>query len=429
MTESRNPDRLIRAWLDLMPSEAPDRVVSAVLQAAETRPQVRALPRLGHWRIRVNRFSLVAAALAAVAVIVGGGLVLSNFKGQSVGNPTVAPTITPTSVVTPAPTGGPIPAQLQGRWMGSHRDFADSGAGVSIFFSSTTYAMQQSNDNPGATVRGVASADGSTLRVSAPVGDGCDRLAEGAYTWTVTPSGRGLEIKLGNDPCPARSRNLVGSYWLMACRDPKTNCLGDLDAGTYQSQYIRPLLVDGAEWAPLFGGVAYTVPGGWANFSDWPGVLGLTSSSDFAKTTSTDTQPLTRLTVAARALPLVVSKPCSVEPVATTPSSLDAAFADLRKIKGLRVGGLQSMSIDGHATAYADLTFDAGTAGACGEEISFLTGGGDSLSIGPGERQRLYLVDVDEAGFVAIWFRAPDATSFNEGVAQAATIAASMQFK
>ena len=47
MTESRNPDRLIRAWLDLMPDEAPDRVVSAVLQAVEATPQVSGLRLLG----------------------------------------------------------------------------------------------------------------------------------------------------------------------------------------------------------------------------------------------------------------------------------------------------------------------------------------------------------------------------------------------
>jgi hypothetical protein len=261
--------------------------------------------------------------------------------------------------------------------------------------------------------------------VTAAVGDGCDRLADGVYTWALTTSGRELAITLASDPCPARSKNLVGTYWLMACRDPGTDCLGDLDAGTYQSQYIRPLLVEGAEWAPLFGGVTYTVPDGWANYSDWPGVLGLTTSTDFAKTSSTDTQPGTKLAVFSHAMSL--TKACSVSPVPVLPSSLDAAFTSLGHVKGLAIGATSSMSIGGYPAAFADLTFDA--ASACGDEISFMTAGGDILSIRSGERQRLYLVDVGEAGFVAIWLRAPDATTFDQVIAPAATIAESMQLK
>lgn len=426
MTATRDPDRLIRAWLELMPSEAPDRVVSDVLQAAETTPQLRARPRLGHWRFPMNRIKLIAGA-AIVAVLIGGGLLLSNLKGESVGNPTVPPTVTPSPVVTPRPTGGPIPAELQGRWMGGHRDFADPDAGTSLLLEASSYSMQQSNDNAGATVRGDASSESSNLHVTAAVGDGCDRLTEGVYPWSLSASGRMLTITLDHDACGARTRNIPGTYWLMSCRDPGTNCLGDLDAGTYQSEYIRPLLVDGAEWAPLFGGVTYTVPDGWANFSDWPGVLGLTSSTDFANTTPSDVQPLTQLTVFTHAMPL--TKACSVEPVPVIPSSLTAAFAELDKVKGLAVGATSSLSIGGHQAAFADLTFDAAGAAACGNEISFMKGGGDTLSIGDGEQQRLYLVDAGEAGFIAIWLRTPDGTSFDQVVAAAATIAASMSFR
>jgi hypothetical protein len=427
MTESRNPDRLIRAWLDLMPNEAPDRVVSDVLQAAETTPQLRVLPRFGDWRFPMNRMALIGGA-AILAVLIGGGFVLSNFRSPSVGNPTVAPTFTPAPVVTPGPTGGPIPAELQGRWMGGHRDFADPDAGTSLLLEASSYSMQQSNDNTGATVRGDASSEGFNLHVTAAVGDGCDRLAEGVYAWSLSASGRVLTMTPDHDACAARTRNIPGTYWLMACRDPGTDCLGDLDPGTYQSQFIRPLLPDGAVWAPMFGGVTYTVPDGWANFSDWPGVLGLTTSTDFANTTPSNVQPLTQLTVFTHAMPLAATKACSFEPVSAIPSSLDAALADLDKVKGLTVGATSSLSIGGHQAAFADLTFDAAGAAACGDEISFMKGGGDTLSIGAGERQRLYLVEVGEAGFVALWLRTPDAASFDQVVAPAAAIAESMSF-
>ena len=44
MTSERDFDRLAQAWLELGPDEAPDRAVAAVLQAAETTPQVRRRP-------------------------------------------------------------------------------------------------------------------------------------------------------------------------------------------------------------------------------------------------------------------------------------------------------------------------------------------------------------------------------------------------
>ena len=41
MTTTRDPDRILRAWLDLMPDEAPDRAIAAVLQAVERASQAR----------------------------------------------------------------------------------------------------------------------------------------------------------------------------------------------------------------------------------------------------------------------------------------------------------------------------------------------------------------------------------------------------
>ena len=55
MTTSRDADRILRAWLDLMPDEAPDRTVAAVLQAVETTPQQRSPWRwLILWRARFS---------------------------------------------------------------------------------------------------------------------------------------------------------------------------------------------------------------------------------------------------------------------------------------------------------------------------------------------------------------------------------------
>ena len=73
MTTERDFDRLARAWLDLGPNEAPDRVVAAVLQAAETTPQVRRPIGRSIWRsFHMNRLSIAAIAVVLVAVVGGG---------------------------------------------------------------------------------------------------------------------------------------------------------------------------------------------------------------------------------------------------------------------------------------------------------------------------------------------------------------------
>ena len=88
MTDERNFDRLARAWLDLMPDEAPDRTIAAVLQAVETAPQVRSPWR---WLTRrfpnMNRLLMPAAIAAATVLAVGGGLWLTRSDGPSTGGP------------------------------------------------------------------------------------------------------------------------------------------------------------------------------------------------------------------------------------------------------------------------------------------------------------------------------------------------------
>jgi hypothetical protein len=92
----------------------------------------------------------------------------------------------------------------------------------------------------------------------------------GEYGWSLSSSGRLLEITLVSDDCTARADGVPGTYWLMDCPTEDDNCLGPLDAGTYSSQFIDPYVVPGASWTPRFGALTYTVPDGWVNVEDWP---------------------------------------------------------------------------------------------------------------------------------------------------------------
>ena len=75
MTANDDFDRISRAWLDLMPDEAPDRAVNAVLRAVATTPQVRRW-RPASWRpLPMNRLPFAFAAVA-VAIAIGGAVLL-----------------------------------------------------------------------------------------------------------------------------------------------------------------------------------------------------------------------------------------------------------------------------------------------------------------------------------------------------------------
>ena len=113
MSATRDPDRLLRAWLDQMPDEAPDRAIAAVLQATASAPQVRELPRFGRWRsLPMNRFSIGAAALAIVT-LVGGGLLLNRLTTPPTGGPSpVTGTLGPSAIPTPDDSLSPTPPRI-----------------------------------------------------------------------------------------------------------------------------------------------------------------------------------------------------------------------------------------------------------------------------------------------------------------------------
>jgi hypothetical protein len=120
MTTRRDPDRVLRAWLDLMPSESPDRVIDAVLQTVETEPQVRR-PVLGLPFRRaqpVNRLSLAVAAVAVVAILAGGTYLLTSNRGPGVGQiPSPSPTGSPVPPASPSFTPALSPESMRGTWV------------------------------------------------------------------------------------------------------------------------------------------------------------------------------------------------------------------------------------------------------------------------------------------------------------------------
>ena len=88
MTTDRDFDRLARAWLELGPDEAPDRVIAAVLQAADTMPQVRRRVAWPTWRpFPMNRLLVLAGTVVLLVALVGGGVLIVGSRAPSTAIP------------------------------------------------------------------------------------------------------------------------------------------------------------------------------------------------------------------------------------------------------------------------------------------------------------------------------------------------------
>jgi hypothetical protein len=117
MTASRDPERLIRAFLDEGPTDLSDRTYDAIRSHIDrTRQRVV----VGPWReprmSNLARITIAAAAVLAIAVIGYNFLPGSDGPGATRPSPSPSPTATPAPTRTPAPTGpfallsGPVPA-------------------------------------------------------------------------------------------------------------------------------------------------------------------------------------------------------------------------------------------------------------------------------------------------------------------------------
>jgi hypothetical protein len=111
MNDDRTLERAARSWLEAGPTEAPDHAVEAALLRIQTTHQERDV-RVP-WRARsmfgISSRLLVAAAVA-IAVAVGGALLLKPGGNSSVGGPSPAPSASNTTSAASSPTVRPSPS-------------------------------------------------------------------------------------------------------------------------------------------------------------------------------------------------------------------------------------------------------------------------------------------------------------------------------
>jgi hypothetical protein len=442
MTANADSDRIIRAWLDLMPDEAPDRAIDAVLHAAATSPQERRSVGRLTWRpIPMNR---ALAAVAAAVLVAVGAFVVSRPSGPTgIGTsspPTAsAPGVAPsaTSSATP-PSSNPspaaaVPSVLQHRWMGGPSPLMAPGTGSNMAMFADGLNLAQSNLNGSFSLTASASAAGGHLTVTSGGRQArCPDGQVGTYAWTLSPSGRTLTLSTVDDPCAIRSEGLDGTWWLMGCKNAEDNCLGPLDAGTFESQFVNFARPGGDGWSPAFGAITYTVPDGWANDADWPSWLGLTTQTAYANWSDTDGD------VEGIAIdPGVVAEdgttPCSGKPAAGVARAPGAIIASLRSMPGLVVGATGSITVNGRAGSWVDLSLDDAKLRPCGSDrvVEYLVSGAtdplNTQAVIPGHRNRLILVP-GPVGIVGIVIDA-EASRFDTVVGAALQIIGSLRFQ
>lgn len=290
MSATRDPDRILRAWLDQMPSEAPDRALAAVLQATVAAPQVRAWPGIGRWRIPMNRLTIVAAGAALIVALVGGAIVFVGGKNSSL--PTAAPT--PTALSTPTITQEPIAPAAEALWglwvaeaetipglpnQGSRLGMGfnwDGGRDFSVgtsFGGGTDYLTSDALASPSGQFRLRARDDTH----------GCARGDVGTYGWQRSANGLFLAVTLVNDPCSLRATTLVrtwvrtlgvandGRTGMATMQEPYPDIQVTLSSKRWAMDALPPVDIHTADGGPARDLLIYVNPQGLGEPCSTPG--------------------------------------------------------------------------------------------------------------------------------------------------------------
>ena len=216
MTTDRNVDQIVAAWLDLMPSEAPDRAVTAVLEVVASEPQARAFAPALRRSPLMTRL-LIAATVAALAIAGVGGAILIGG-----GNTITAPTPEPRPSASAEVAG--VPSAFVQDWIGAPRDLPGLGTSLqpeldlnatSVALTGSGYSGRQFISDPRIV--------GDTLEVTTPPGSTtgpgtCATGDVGHYAVDLAPAGSRLALETIDDACEARSTAFSGTWYRVACK-------------------------------------------------------------------------------------------------------------------------------------------------------------------------------------------------------------------
>lgn len=428
MTGQRDIERTLDAWFVDGPTVMPDRLFDAVLdQVGHTRqrPLAHLTLRLREMNPKIRLYTVLAAALLVVVAafaVIGGGTPTS-----------VRPSDAPTSSPVASAGAVDVPTELDATWMGAHRDMngvgRDAGVTLEITGDATLYMTQSASANDRHLNSEITAIGADSLRVV--TGDDvrvCSAGDTGEYAWSLSPSGRSLQVTLVTDACAARGLAVAGTYWLMDCPTEGDNCLGPLDPGTYGSQFLDPFLVDSGDWTPRYGALTYTVPAGWVNLDDWP---------DFFHLQPAGASAGAGIGIVRDAVAPSDEDPCSETASGTVGEDAESIANWIATAPGVVATDPVALTVSGRDAWRVDFSMDPKWTNVCplfGDGrpgrtmlVDRAAGEGFASSLNPGQRSRYYLIDVGNGRAIVVMIEALTPDEYDGLVDEATTIVESFE--
>jgi hypothetical protein len=426
MTASRDFDRLMEAFFEDGPDVLTDRVAEAIRDDVE-RIDVRA--DAGSWRNPFMLRSMFAAAVV-VAVLLGGWAIYAALN-QS---PDVGP---PTDSSEPLPSDeglSALPAELGYAFLGPAKPIADMGQidRGDLYFEPGRVSYEVGGRSAFASVP-MITADGD-LRLTTELPGLCAGGDEGTYPWSLSRGGTILTVESGTDECDVRAGVIPGTYQRAACKTANNDCLGELDTGAYVSHYFEPR--PAGEWAARHGAFSFTVPNGWAAYTDFPDVFGLTPAAQYAAFDGQDCYdcPGERDLITVLSNPGAATEDCLETNVPGVGSTATELLRWLAEHPGLITSEPQRTVVGGRTSSSVTIEASEDWTGTCDEENPFaavpIFYRQDSWhwALNVGQRYHITLVDLGGGDTVAIMVDTADDVDLEAFAETARPIIESFEF-
>jgi len=426
MTTPRDFDRLMEAFFEDGPALLPDRVVESIRDDVD-RIDVRA--DVGSWRNPFMLRSMFAAAVV-VAVLLGGFAIYTAITQP----PDVGP---PTDSTAPLPSDdglGALPADLQYPFLGPAKEIPDISRidRGDLYFENGVLRYEVGGGSAFSSIPTIT-ADGD-LRLTTSFGGVCAEGDEGTYPWSLSPGGTILTIEAGIDDCGVRGQVIPGTYERSACRSTENECLGELEAEDYMSHFFEPRPL--GEWAARHGALAFTVPSGWAAYTDYPDVFGLTPLDQYVAFDGEDCYDCAgdRDLITVLGQPGAATEDCLEANVPGIGSDRRALLDWLLGHPGLQITPPENSTIGGFPASSFFVEASEDWTGTCDEENPFeavpIFYRQDSYhwALNVGMRYHVTLVDLDDGSTVAIVVDTADDADLESFVETARPIIESFEF-
>ena len=269
---------------------------------------------------------------------------------------------------------------------------------------------------------------------------GCNEGDVGEYHWSLSPKGKILTISADRDACAARAVAVAGTWYTStACKVDPGGCLGDLEAGTFPTQYIDPKLDPGAAWeAGLRGGSP--IPSRTAGPIRAIGrrTFSLTPSIDYAKETKDGAAQGAAHQITVFAKPAATGPDCTDTILTSVPTTVDGLMAHVTSSKSVTPSAVHAITIGGHPAKWVDVALASTWTGRCpGDSRPYASllvqvddpHNGWGFGVVDKERVRLVFVDLGSGHTGLVVVDSADPSRFDQLAADAMPIIESFQYK